>query len=535
MTDGRGFQNRICVCEGSIVSSQMKYCGNGKPYIYVSFAKDDAVMATAYMNKLSEKGVLFWYADTINRRELRHIEGAHAVLVFVSQKHFRSDEFHKVVNQAVKCNKNILTVYLEDLEMDAWGHMQLDSAQAFFVNEYANEEMIFAKLCESQIFRDMQVTTQQKRFKRNTSISAVLITLVSAALIFGIIVYPLLIAPTVNDDGAMQSLGLQGLTQEELDQITEINIIGNDAYTDVADIRIENIDKDGKISYSIDFTNGNSEHHEITRGGISDISDLVKCRNLRVLRICANNVKDVSVLAELPKLEHIVLKANPIYSLKGLEALNNVNELSLDYTDISDLTSIENWKSLKVLSVAFTYVDELPETGVMENLDYMSVEGSMVTEIPYMGTGEDKVIIAHRLPKPIDDYSFLRDVDSFKKLAVADAKKEELLQYIKYKPILEFNCSNMNINSLEDLSDINMRAMGRLDVCNTQSLTSLKGFGHFQGIGELVLKGCDNLSDVSQIQGDKINLRGVVISHSMPENIQNEIKKGIYEVRYEDN
>ena len=99
------------------------YSGNDKPYIYVSFAKECEEQALSKLEMLSSEEVLFWRGEKIDKREMKRIEGAHAVLFFVTQKFFDSDEFRKTVDEAVKHNKNILTIFLEDFSMDSWGHM----------------------------------------------------------------------------------------------------------------------------------------------------------------------------------------------------------------------------------------------------------------------------------------------------------------------------------------------------------------------------------------------------------------------------
>lgn len=508
------------------------YSGNDKPYIYVSFAKECEEQALSKLEMLSSEEVLFWYGEKFDKREMKRIEGACAVILFVTQKFFDNADFRKIVDEAVKHNKNILTVYLEDIKLDSWGHMQLDSAQAMFVKDFSSEEEFDSRLKESAIFRDMKVTPQQKRFKRNTSLAAVFIPIAAAILIFAVVVYPLLIVPVQKLSEELETFGLKGLTQQELDSITDINIIGTNVFTNVDDVGVSQTMPDGTIAYEVKYKDKDPESGVTPRGDISDLSCLTKLKNLKVVRICGNSITDLSSLKDCPNLERIVVENNPIRSLEGIENLEKLWELSVNYTDINDLSPIQNLPNLDILCINFTPISEIPDTDTIRGLNVIYAEGTYITSVPYLGEHERMdTIDVHRLygNDRINNYSFLKDIRFLKFLSIDSARVEELRPYLEGTILDEINSSGMNITTLEDLSWLTVHE--RLDVCHSDSLISLEGIEHFEGIETLVLKGCNNLTDLTPCLRLK-NLKTLELYEDQRYLAESQLNGAPFEIRY---
>ena len=105
---------------------------------------------------------------------------AFSVLVFVTKEYIKTEEFHKIINHAVKKNKEILTVFLEDVDLDAWGHMQLDSSQYLNINQKDFQK----KLLEASIFKNMEVAKAQKAFQKKSTTLAIGTPIIAGILIF---------------------------------------------------------------------------------------------------------------------------------------------------------------------------------------------------------------------------------------------------------------------------------------------------------------------------------------------------------------
>jgi len=445
-----------------------------------------------YLTPLSDSGVLLSVGYQLKKKEKRRIEGAHAVLLFVSKERYKNTEFKDTVDYAVKNNKNILVIYLDDVETDAWGHMQLDSAQALFFKKFETEEAFIEKLKEAEIFRKMEVTPQQKRNKILSAISTLLMLLFCAGLMYVLLIAPRLYEELVATEIYTDYFALDGMTQDDLDAITEIIIIGDE-------VRGINDNYNNEIFSTFDGK-WNDERDWTERGSISDLSEFSKCHNLTTLHIVGNNVTDLTPLREMPQLTNLVLDENPITSLEGMEILTNLDSLSVKFTKITDITPICELEQLKYLSISGTDVSNIPDNGFVEQLSGLDVSGTFIDRIPYLGDGIMEYICMANRMYPDGDISFLKDKSAFGVLVVVGASNEQLREYLGGKTIVDLTLDKVDFTSLNELDWIEVtRDMNRIGLIDCKKLTSLDGIEQFQGIDYFSLFGDTNITDYTPV------------------------------------
>lgn len=460
---------------------------------------------------------------------------AFSIIVFVTNDFVKTKEFHDIINHAVKKNKEILTIYLEEVELDAWGHMQLDSLQ--YLNVCQND--FDSKLLEASIFKDMKVTDAQKRFQRRTTITAITTPILAGILVFFLIIEPLLIAPTrINND----TLGLNGLTQEELDSITELYIMGDQVYKDEDIINVHCWPHNGSknIQGSITRERPDGSWYDdgnitINRGSISDISDLAKLRNLKTLCISGQQITDISPIYSLTQLECLGIECNPITSIEGINQLVNLKKLWLSGTDIEDLSPLNGMEKLTDIGFDSTPVKIYPDTETLSHIDNLCVGGT--NKIPYIGKHQGNIHLDTRSfngqRKHLGDYSFLKDNDNFTGLSLSDVYLNEILPYVENANYIGDFCAHIeDLYSLTQLSNVNVSHW--LDLHHSSNLISLQGIEHFDGIECICLKGCLNIQDYYLLNNLK-NVKTVIISPNMKNACLSQLNDDVcFEIRYED-
>lgn len=504
------------------------YFGYDKPYIYAYCPHDCEDVMEEILTPLYEQDVLFCECDKMSKKELRRVEAAHAVILFVNQACISDIDFHQVVNRAVQSGKNILTIYLEDVVLDSWGHMQLDSAQALFCHQLSDEEFA-RKLAEAAIFRDMAVTIQQKQFQKRRGISLVAVPVLVAVLIFTTVVYPLMLAP---DKNAVGIPTLKGLTQKELDQITELHICGDQVYTDVVSLNCWYNDNRTGIEAEVRQIDGiYIDNTTVTRGPITDLSDLKKLRNLEILEIHAQQINDLTPIYGLTKLRKLGVACNPITSLEGIETLQNLEILYLSGTDVSDLTPLEALPMLRDLNIDGTYVENLPNVETLEHINSLSAGNSGV-RMSYVGAHRSFNLDISRHSYPIRDFSFLRDVNSFDDICCDNAYLSDLMPVLKGKQIMDFRC--LNIHGLTKISQLHGLSINQvLDVSNTDSLVSIEGIEEFNDLMQIGLCNCHNLKDLTPLNNLK-NVALVRLSKDMRQLAETQLNDEVsFTIRYE--
>ena len=341
--------------------------------------------------------------------------------------------------------------------------MQTEAQQALYVGKYKSDEEFVKELKKAAIFDNIQLSEQQKKQQKSRTLAAVAVAVIVliAAII---IIWPLL---GFNDnDSAMGVLGLRGVSQEELESIEEIHIIGNE----VVDYSVFSQYVDGDTS-RIEYWNNNDgrEVYTTAPGSISDLSGLDKLTNLRVLELEGQQIEDITPLLKLNNLEELSLSCNPISSIDGMENMKNLRRLDISDTNVRELP-----EGLEVSECLTENVyDSIP--------DFKGRE-----DVKFYGNDND-----------IKDVSNLATAKSYDLIEmVADGNETEIIEALKGIPINTFCVAGMQIDSLEELSELDVQVQLNLAYA---SLTSLDGIEHFEGIKVLDLKYCTGLTDLSPV------------------------------------
>ena len=514
------------------------YSGCNKPYIYTAFDSSIEERVNELLKPLDDKGVLFWHRNNINKKELNKIEMAFSIIVFVTNDFVKTKEFHDIINHAVKKNKEILTIYLEEVELDAWGHMQLDALQYLNINQKDFD----SKLLEASIFKDMKVTDAQKKFQRRTTITAVATPILAGVLVFFLIIEPLLIAPTrINSD----TLGLNGLTQEELDSITELYIIGDQVYKDEDIVKVHcwplNNSKNniqGQITRARLDGSWYDDNNTITvnRGTISNISDLSKLRNLKTLCISGQQITDISPIFSLTQLVYLGIECNPITSIEGINQLVNLEELYISGTDIEDLSPLNGLKRLNDICFDSTPVKTYPDTETLSHMDALTVGGT--NDIPYLGIHNNPVGLflndfnvngrnSHL------DFSFLKDISTFAAIQFGDVYIDDFKPYLIDKKIENIGMAGIkDVYSLSQLTWLDVTR--QFGLCWCDSLVSLEGIEHFDGLESIGIGNNRNIQDYYLLNNLK-NVDVVIISPNMKDACLSQLNDDVcFEIQYQD-
>ena len=447
-----------------------KYSGNHKGFIYASCAaKDQEKVFSKYLEPLAKDGVNFWWADGFDAKEEKILARAGALLLFLTKDYAKESKLRDAVAAAVRNDKPILSVYLEDVELDAGLSMQLESQQALFRNKYGSDEEFIEALGKSAIFGRIEVSEQQKGRQKSRSIIAIAAALV-AVLVLAMVIRPML-GSKANAD-TMEALGLQGLSKEELESIEELRIVG----TEIVDDDVEAEYEEGNIDRILVIdTESDEVISTVAHGDISDLSGIEQMKNLRILRLDGQQIEDITPILELENLEFLSLACNPVSSLDGLE----------------------NLKNLKRLDVAYTNVEKLPDGMSVE--DYRA-NGSELRKIPDFGGLEDIYFSASDADR-VSDVSNIGSAASYVHLHIdcMDAPADQINAGLKGIPIEEhLGLCDIQIDSLEELADIDVENLYELHLGGS-SVRSLDGIEHFEGIEELILEYCGGLTDLSQV------------------------------------
>lgn len=507
------------------------YCGNDRPFVFVSYPKNFEQESVNTLQELEDDGVIFWYADNFSKKELKHIEASFGVLLFVSKDNYYSPDFRSIVDAAIHCNKNILTIYLEDIgKLDSWGMMQLNSAYSLMKYSFNKSNEYIKKVKEAAIFRDMAVTPEQKKFQKTRGITFVTAPILAAIIIFLAIINPLLIAPAQSDDDPFH---IKGITQSELDAITSLWVVGDTVYTDPSITKVHSwTDNSGKIFTEIDYNDGRSERIEGTKAGnVSDISDLAKLKNLERLGIQGQNITDISPILKLDKLIYLGIECNPISSIEGISSLTNLEQLFISDTSISDITPIIGLNHLNNLCADDAPISYFPsDIFSTTRLDSLCISGNSYHNISQINFPSNRTMSLD-INNVSLDYSCLSNIDSFNRLRIGSSNITNINQSIGNTPIMELVIEAQALQNLNPLVGLNITQRLVLNEC--EHLTDISDITSFPNISELSLYMTIYVSDYSPLLKME-NLKNLYLSSSVREIAQEQLAEANFTIVFVD-
>ena len=470
------------------VDEMEKYNGNQNDFIYVSCdTKDQEEVIEKYLGSLAQDGTGFRWADIFDKKEEKTLAGAAAVLLFLTKDYAKDKKLRDTLEAAVKYNKPILCVYLEDFEPDAALSMQTGAQQALFVSRYKSDEEFISELKRAAIFDKSLISVRQEGSKKKRSLMAAAAAVIAAVLLFALVIRPMM-TPKANAD-TMKALGLQGMSKAELEEIRNIRVIGTDVVEGTAQ-RIQYTD-DGRFIYTFDFDSGEVLNNGITtdRGSISDLSGIEQLTNLTTLQLTGQQIEDASQAYGLEKLHTLILSYNPLRSVEGAEKLPKLRTLDISHTDV---TEIPEGLHVKELRADGSGLAKIPDFGGLSSVVLDAGGGTRITDVSNLGTAASYTHLA-------------ADCDGVDAAQIRDG-----LEGIK---VGELYVNGIQISSLQELAGVDVtKTLGLAG----STLNSLDGIENFEGIDTLDLKDCSRLTDLSGV--NRLNsLKYLTITEDMEE------------------
>ena len=485
------------------------YKGNGKPFVYVYFPPDEKERALSILEKFVQKNgnVSFWWSEKPLKKPEKVIDAAFSVIAFFKQAQINDKDFQNVIDAAVRCEKKILPIHLEETEYNTpWSRLALGSKQGIIRSAYKDDEQLLEKMTGAETFVDMKVTARQKKNRRSQLLRIIGGLLASALGIVGVLFFTGVIGFDPGDEEQVIELPAFGIsgTQEELDKITTLCIYCDEAPKYELDEEIMplpwgdfNDPKQMLESNTLEL-NGNI----VSRGKMTDLNGLEFLRNLETLELKGQRISDISPIFKLKKLKYLSLRYNFIDSVEGIESMENLEAVELSANRLTDVSSL--FRCPKLSDVTLDYNLELCDLGCdyAPNISNLSIVHTKVEKVPIIGVGLEEVIF-RSCESNVTDYSFLSKVASFDGLSISGHVKATLLPVLKDKTINFILWEQSDLESMQELADTGVVFTSDYAgmVLNHSDLKTLEGVENIRGeIKKLNFVQDEMLTDLSPIQ-----------------------------------
>ena len=140
-----------------------------EPYVFVSYSHKDSAQVFEILQVLQSQGLRIWYDKGIEWGSewpddiAEHISNCQCVMVFHSQNSKKSRNCTHEIYFAVKNEKDILSIYLEEVQLKPGIEMQLSAFQATYFYQYPVDKLeeFYSDLLKSKILQPCYQKVEQ--------------------------------------------------------------------------------------------------------------------------------------------------------------------------------------------------------------------------------------------------------------------------------------------------------------------------------------------------------------------------------------
>ena len=131
-----------------------------KPYVFISYAHANSDRVLPIIRAMQESGISIWFDEGIVAGSewpeyiAEKVVNCHKFVLFVSDSYLDSQNCKREFNFAISRKKNILTVFLEDVNLSPGMEMQLGTYQALYTKRFKSDTDFSVALCEEPFFND---------------------------------------------------------------------------------------------------------------------------------------------------------------------------------------------------------------------------------------------------------------------------------------------------------------------------------------------------------------------------------------------
>ena len=242
------------------------------------------------------------------------------------------------------------------------------------------------------------------------------------------------------EEAVRANLGLESdtpITKDMLQQVTAIYIVADAAYPD-ADSFYPAINRW--------YANG-----KLTRGPITDLSDLAAMPNLEQVCIVAQELTDISALQNHPKLNKVEFKHNYITDISVLSGMDHLSSVGINdnpVQDISPLTACPNLAFLDLCDVRSYEPSVLTQLGNFDFLDisnptesYRFLAGKSILDLRIAWTG-------------LDDLHFLDQVTRLEHLEIDHTDISDLSPLAMHKGLKALKLAGLPVTDFSVLLEL---------------------------------------------------------------------------------
>lgn len=131
-----------------------------KPYVFISYAHMDSDVVLPCVNAMKQSGISLWYDEGIEAGSewpefiAEKVVSCTKFVLFISRAYLNSQNCKRELNFAISRKKDILSIFLEDVELSPGMEMQLGTYQAIYRKRFQSASAFHDSLCGEFYFNE---------------------------------------------------------------------------------------------------------------------------------------------------------------------------------------------------------------------------------------------------------------------------------------------------------------------------------------------------------------------------------------------
>ena len=128
------------------------------PFVFISYAHADKEQVLPLVAAMQQAGIRVWYDNGIEAGSewpeyiARKVATCAKFVSFISKAYLHSQNCKRELNFAISRPKELLSAYIEEVELTLGMEMQLGTYQAMYMNRYGSPEEFAQALCRERFF-----------------------------------------------------------------------------------------------------------------------------------------------------------------------------------------------------------------------------------------------------------------------------------------------------------------------------------------------------------------------------------------------
>ena len=221
---------------------------------------------------------------------------------------------------------------------------------------------------------------------------------------------------------------------------------------------------------------------DLSNRGLTDISALSVCRELKRLDLTGNQISDLSPLIDLPGLEELIIKDNLITDLRPLMSLTELKRVNAEGNGVSSTVALGTLTALKELHLAGNPIRDFSGLARLSALETLGLEETGLTDadLEYLrGLGRLRLLTIYDNPELSGE-------------AVDSLKSSLASCYIQHSPLV-YSVTVAGVSVKRNVTELDMSGHAMTMLGNISVLTELETL-RLQGCGLSSLEGVQLLT-----------------------------------------